>query len=203
MSRTAKVVVPLAGLLGLAVFTTVFFLRTDTQRFRIPSESMRPTIGVGDHITANKDAYDDADPQRQDIVVSHPPRGAIAGGAQCGRPVGGRELCPEPAGGPADVFFVHRIVAVPGDRLRIVDGHAIVDGKRLDEPYAQDCPAAELCTFRGEITIPPGHYFVMGDNRGASDDSRFWGPVPRANIVGRVDDCWPLGLKCEKTSDPG
>lgn len=202
MSRTARIVIPLAAVLGLALLA-VLFLRTDVQTFRIPSESMAPTLRIDDRITANKEAYDEEDPRRGDIIVSHPPRGAIEGGAQCGRRVDANELCPEPAGGPADVFFVHRIVALPGDRLRIVDGHAIVDGKRLAEPWAQECGGGPQCTFRGEITIAPDHYFVMGDNRGASDDSRFWGPIRRESIVGRVDDCWPLGLKCEKTSDPG
>ena len=178
-----------------------FLLRTDVQTFRIPSESMEPTLEVDDRIAANKDAYDDAEPRRGDIVVSRPPEGALDG--ECGRRIGVNALCPEPTDDEADVFYVQRVVALPGDELRVVDGEAIVDGEPLDEPYTRPCPTGDLCTFRGSITIPEDHFFVMGDNRGASSDSRFWGPIPRSSIVGRVDDCWPFGLRCEKTSDPG
>ena len=200
MSGGARVWLIVAAVAGVLV-GAAFLLRTDVQRFRIPTENMLPTLEVGDKVRANKDAYDDADPERGDIVVSHPPQGALD--AECGKKVRGNTLCSEPAGEAADVFFVQRIVALPGDELRVIDGKAIVDGKPLDEPYAQECGAGIGCTFRGSITIPDDHFFVMGDNRGASDDSRFWGPIPRDQLVGRVDDCWPLGLRCEKTSDPG
>ena len=202
MTRSGRVLLVVAAVVGLLVPLAVIF-RTDTQTFRIPSESMLPTLEIDDRISVNKEAYDDAEPQLQDIVVSHPPEGALEGSG-CGVPVEGRRLCPRPAGGAADVFFVQRVVARPGDRLRVRDGRAIVDGEPLDEPYIRDCGALpDVCTFRGEITIPRDHYFVMGDNRGASDDSRFWGPVPRDQIVGRVDKCLPLGLRCSETDDPG
>ena len=200
MSRAARIWLVLAAAVGLLVPLALFF-RHDVQTFRIPSESMRPTLEVDDRITVNKDAYDDTGPELQDIVVSHPPEGALEG--RCGVLVGAGELCSRPGGGPADVFFVQRVVARPGDSLRVRDGRAIVNGRPLDEPYAADCRGGPLCTFRGEITIPRDHYFVMGDNRGASDDSRFWGPLPRDHIIGRVEDCLPLGLRCSETDDPG
>jgi signal peptidase I len=201
VSRRALALLVIAAIAGGLLVFLVVFVRSDVQSFRIPSESMMPTLEVDDRITVNKDAYDDVAPQVGDIVVLHPPEGALE--ARCGEPVPAGRLCPRPVGDAADVFFVDRIVAGPGDRLRIVDGRATVDGERLDEPYAEECAIPESCTFRGSITIPDDHFFVMGDNRGASDDSRFWGPVPRDQIVGRADRCLPLGLKCEKTSDPG
>ena len=200
MTRSGRILLVLAAALGVLVPLALIF-RTDTQTFRIPSESMLPTLEINDHIRVNKEAYDDAEPQLGDIVVIHPPKGALEG--RCGVPVGARRLCPRPAGGPDEVFFVDRVVARPGDRLRVRDGRAIVNGEPLDEPYVNDCDGLESCTFRGEITIPRDHYFVMGDNRGASDDSRFWGPIPRDQIVGRADKCLPLGLRCSETDDPG
>ena len=203
MSRAARIWLVLAAVVGTHGVVALA-QRTDTRRFRTPSEAMAPTLSVGSHITINEDAYDDADPQVGDIVVVHPPKGALGlEGPLCGRRLDGNRLCDSPSGGPADVFFVKRIVALPGERLRVVDGKVIRDGRRLAEPYAQECGGGSNCTFRGEITIPADHYFLMGDNRGASDDSRFWGPVPRHQILGRADDCWPLGLRCEKTDDPG
>ena len=201
MTRTAKIVIPLAAVLGL-VALVVLTQRTDTRGFRIPSESMLPTLAIDDRITVNEDAYEEEGPQRGDIVVIHPPEGAVST-RQCGAPVRAGRLCSKPRGGPADVFFVERVVAAPGDRLRVVDGRAIVNGRPLGEPYAQECAGGESCTFRGAITIPRDHYFMLGDNRGASDDSRFWGPVPRDQIVGRVDDCWPFGLRCTEDDRTG
>ncbi len=196
MSRAARIWFAVAIVAGVIVTFVLVFVRTDIATFKARSESMAPTFDIGDRIAANEEAYDDADPEVGDIVVFHPPEGVMGEG--CGAPVDVGALCPEPADDPADVTFVFRVVAGPGDRLRVGDGRAIVDGKPLDEPYVRRCddPGGGSCTFRGELTIPPDHYFVMGDNRGAADDSRFWGPVPRDRIVGRVDDCTLFGLWC-------
>ena len=82
----------------------------------------------------------------------------------------------------ADVSFIKRIVAGPGDTAGIDAGHMIV----IDEPYASSCGEPDNRDFPRLITIPPDRYFMMGDSRGASDDSRFWGPVPRHWIDGRA-----------------
>ena len=72
------------------------------------------------------------------------------------------------------------------------DGHVIRNGKRASEPYAERCEG-EACTFTGEVTVPDGAVFLMGDNRGASLDSRFWGPIPDDWVKGRVvARYWPL-----------
>ena len=71
-------------------------------------------------------------------------------------------------------------------------GRVVRDGELADEPYIADCGGFEGCNFPRPITCAEGHYFMLGDNRGASDDSRFWGPVPLEWIEGRVEDCDPL-----------
>ena len=88
--------------------------------------------------------------------------------------------------------FIKRVVAGPGDRLRIDDGHVVLNGKQQTEPFAEPCGGGDGCDFPTEITIPAGHYFMMGDNRGSSDDSRFWGPVPEKWIIGQAfATYWP------------
>jgi signal peptidase I len=73
-----------------------------------------------------------------------------------------------------------------------VNGKVVLNGKPLNEPYAEPCGGGEGCEFPTEITIPADHYFMMGDNRGSSDDSRFWGPVPEKWIIGEAfATYWP------------
>ena len=74
----------------------------------------------------------------------------------------------------------------PGDKIKIENGRVIRNGTALKEPYARPCGTAPGCDYPQEITIPKDHYFMMGDNRGSSDDSRFWGPVPRGWIIGQA-----------------
>jgi signal peptidase I len=134
------------------------------------------------------------DPGVGEIVVFHPPVGAERGN-QCGggAPPAG-EVCSQPTRERADVNFIKRVVAGPGDRLRIDDGHVILNGEPASEPYAQPCGGGQDCSFPQEVTVPADHYFMMGDNRGSSDDSRFWGPVPRDWIIGEAfATYWPPG----------
>ena len=88
-------------------------------------------------------------------------------------------------------LFVKRIVAGPGDELQMRHGRLMRNGEVQGETYILACdslrhPPHAACTFPRPITIPPDHYFVLGDNRERSNHSRFWGPVPRAWIIGRV-----------------
>jgi signal peptidase I len=178
----------------VALFLLTFLL----QPFLIPSESMEHTLLVGDFLLVNKQVFAPTgnengllrwllphrDVERGDIVVFHHP---------------------DPP------YLVKRVVGVPGDRIRIEDGRVTVNGNALDEPYAAFEPAApnpfrdnfpakiytdpnidptwwkqlQGLTRDGELVVPQGEYFMLGDNRNHSKDSRFWGFVPRQAIVAR------------------
>jgi len=148
--------------------------------YRIPSSSMESTLHcarpaqlcearISDRVLANRFIYHFRDPARGDIVVFETPPEAQE---KCG------------AGGT----FVKRIIGLPGERvqIRLRQGAAYVyiDGQRLEEPYIEhdrrDTGPAEA------FTVPQSHYFVMGDNRSQSCDSRVWGSVPRENLIGKV-----------------
>ena len=182
-SSLVELVVIVAVALGLALGIQAFLVKP----YRIPSESMVPTLEIDQRVLVNRIGNNFGDPGLQDIMVFHPPEGATGGGeAQCGDPRAETEeaLCPKPTPQKSDVNFIKRVVGLPGDELRVVSGRVIRNGKPLDEPYANLDACANSCTFRGSIKVPPDHYFMMGDNRGASDDSRFWGPVPRDWFIG-------------------
>jgi len=177
--------------LGLALAIQAWIVKP----YQIPSESMEPTLDVGQRVLVNRFLYHFKDPQIGDVVVFHPPAGADHG-SQCGVPGGSPEQgepCPEPTPGRSDQNFIKRIVAGPGDTLSVKDGHPVVNGvEKTDEPYTNPCGAAPVCNLPKQITIPPDHWFMMGDNRGASDDSRFWGPVPKEWIIGEAfATYWP------------
>jgi signal peptidase I len=181
----------LLGTVVIAVFVITFIV----QAFQIPSPSMENTLLVGDYLLVNKLCYGGGGPgdyfmpyhrvERGDIVVFHYPV--------------------DPA-----QHFVKRVIGVPGDRVRLVNKQVFVNGVPLKEPYARFTrPADDV--FRdnfprldvmsgptpewwlqlrklvedGQLIVPEGHYFVMGDNRDNSSDSRYWGFVPQANIIGR------------------
>jgi signal peptidase I len=183
------VIVALA--LGLALAIQAWIIKP----YQIPSESMEPTLDVGQRVLVNRFLYHFKDPQIGDVVVFHPPAGAD-NGTECGV-VGGTpkkgEPCPQPTKGESSQNFIKRIVAGPGDTLSVKDGHPVVNGvEKSDEPYINPCGGGEQCNMPKQITIPPDMYFMMGDNRGASDDSRFWGPVPKEWIIGEAfATYWP------------
>jgi signal peptidase I len=156
----------------------------------IPSGSMENTLLIGDHLLVSRFGYDAGvpltsvhvslwkDPQRQQVIVFHPP---FAGGND----------------------YIKRVIGVPGDHLQIRNGAVWINGKPLDEPYVTfPMNPNEKYSYQS-VTVPPRHYFVMGDNRGNSYDSRFWGFVPRENIIGAplfiymsvdaTEDAWQPG----------
>jgi signal peptidase I len=179
----------------LTIICAVFIVTFLEQPFQIPSSSMENTLLVGDYLLVDKVHYAEGgmwghllpyEPiTRGDIIVFHYP------------------IHPEQ-------HFVKRVIGLPGDRVRLVHKQVFVNGQPLNEPYAVHI-AGDLQHYRddfpqpfpvpnenphwwvemrryvhdGELTVPGNRYFVLGDNRDDSDDSRYWGFVPRENIEGR------------------
>jgi signal peptidase I len=180
-----ELVVIVAVAIGLALLIQAFLVKP----YRIPSESMEPTLDVGQRVLVSRFNYHLSDPDRGDIVVFHPPKGASSN--ICGAPKPEDQACARPTPEHDSVNFIKRIVAVGGDTLSIRQGHAIVNGVRQKDGFTHPC-APGTCNFPRPIKIPPGLFFMMGDNRGASDDSRFWGPVPEKWIIGQgFATYWP------------
>ena len=164
------------------------------QAFYIPSRSMEPTLDVGDRVVVNRLAYRVSDPHRGQVVVFLRPtpgggRSAATGGALSWV----RHAVAQGLGGtpPGSEDLIKRIVGVPGDVIEGKGGHLLVNGRPVAEPYL---PPGTLTSDFGPVRVLPGHYWVMGDNRMDSADSRFFGQVPRAALVGRaVARVWPTG----------
>jgi signal peptidase I len=157
--------------------------------FRVPSVSMVPTLKVGSSITVDLHAYRTRKPRVGDIVVFHPPRGADPLRPVCGvagEGAGFRRPCGVPTHRRSNEKSVKRVVGLPGDRISIVNGHVIRNGSREHDAYIAGCADSSVCNFRKPVVIPRGDYFTMGDNRGESDDSRFWGPVRKSWLLGKV-----------------
>ncbi len=164
--------------------------------YRVPSGSMEPTISVGAHVLVQSRS-----PQVGDIVVFHPPRDAeqqVCGPTPHVVKLNGA-ACAHPEPWESNVTFIKRVVAGPGDEIYISEGHVFrkAAGSSTFVPqqdsYIKLCRSAQFCNFPTPITIPAGEWFMMGDNRGESDDSRFYGPVPTEWIEGVVTVNTPAG----------
>jgi signal peptidase I len=160
--------------------------------YQIPSTSMLPTLVRGQHVLVDRLA---THPGLGAIVVFHPPAGADPPTPVCGdrgQGSGRPQACDHPTARESGQTFIKRVVGLPGDRISIRDGHVIRNGVPERAPDARPCGGGPDCTFAKTITVPRGHDFMMGDNRGDSDDSRFWGPVPERWIIGTaVATYWP------------
>ena len=197
MGAIVELVVIIAVALGLALGIQAWIIKP----YRIPSGSMEPTLSIGQRVLVNRIGMDFGDPHVGEIAVFHPPDGAEQeecgptahviklGGAACAAPV------PKEDSG---TNFIKRVVAGPGDEIYIREGHVYRKqaGKstfvREQDSYIRQCGVSPECSFPDPIKIPAGHWFMMGDNRGESDDSRFWGPVPTGWIIGQaVATYWP------------
>lgn len=155
----------IAGGALLVAFVIKTFL---LQAFYIPSLSMSPTLKVNDRVLVNKLSYDLHPVHRGDVVVFRSPPGESA----------------------QIKDLIKRVIGLPGDTVESSDGHILINGQVLNEPYLQP----DVQTGAVEKTVvPPGHYWVMGDNRPNSRDSRFFGTIPKSLIVGRAFvRVWPL-----------
>jgi signal peptidase I len=139
------------------------------QAFYIPSESMYPTLTEDDRVLVNKLSYRLHDVRRGDLVVFERPPS-------------------EPDSTIKDL--IKRVVALEGETIEERDGELYIDGRLLEEPYLDDGVDSRNLV---RTVVPEGHVFVMGDNRGASRDSRFFGPIDTELIVGRAFvQVWPI-----------
>jgi signal peptidase I len=180
-------IITLAIALPIAAAIVLFGV-LDARAYRVPSEAMLPTVELGDRVVTTKTSG----AKRGDIVVFKPPAGAVTN--SCGVQHSERSACPEPTDSRSEVNFIKRVVAVGGDRLSIRGGRIYLNGRPEREPYARLDDGCPTCNLPEEITIPDGHYFMLGDNRAASADSREWGPVPEEWVIGEVRlRYWPPG----------
>jgi signal peptidase I len=182
MNSLLEFVLIVAVALGLALGIQAWVVKP----FRIPSASMVPTLAVGQRVLVDRVTLHFSEPARGDILVFHPPKGADADVNTCGATHSSNSACARPTKEKSSANFIKRVVALPGDHLKIVGNHVYIDGKAQKESFARTKPCTAVCNLRREITIPPGHFFMMGDNRGESDDSREWGPVPKKWIIGNA-----------------
>jgi signal peptidase I len=182
LPRPVRTLVDWALTISLAVVAVLVFQAEVAKPYRIPTASMEPTLHCAqpadgclgrfsDRVIANRLVYHFHAPRRGDIIVFDTPPAAA-------------RACP--SGG----VFIKRIVGLPGEVVSMRAGVVFVDGIRLREPYlASPYRGLESATW---ARVPAGSYFVLGDNRTKSCDSRRWGAVPRANIIGRAEvRYWP------------
>jgi signal peptidase I len=177
-----ELVATVAVAVGLAFLIQAFVVKP----YKIPSGSMEPTLQVGQRILAYRLS---THPGVGDVVVFHPPAGADPATPVCGDPSQGgghAQACDRSTAQRSSQTFIKRVVGVPGDRLRILNGHVYRNGVREKDSYIAPCQPGSECNFPKTIVVPAGDYYMMGDNRGDSDDSRFWGPVPQKWIIGEA-----------------
>jgi signal peptidase I len=190
-SSLVELVVIVVIALALAFGIQAFLIKP----YRIPSESMEPTLDIGQRVLVNRLGNRFADPHVGEIVVFHPPVGAQS--QMCGDPrqgQGSAQACDTPTSAQSSQNFIKRVVAAPGDTITIVNGRVVRNGRVQADGFTRPCGAGRECNFPTPITIPKGYWYMMGDNRGASDDSRFWGPVPKKWIIGGAFfTYWPPG----------
>jgi signal peptidase I len=174
-----------AILLAVVVFVVI---QTSIQNFRVEGSSMQPTLEGGQYLLVNKLVYLKLDQERlarvipfwrvdksQESFAVHPPKSG--------------EVIVFHYPGDTTRDFVKRVIGVPGDRVEIRRGTVYVNGRPLDEPYITVQDTSDM----RQLVLKEKEYFVLGDNRRGSNDSRSWGPVPEEHILGKVWIVyWPL-----------
>ena len=150
--------------LTLLIFLVIRFL---IQSYHVEGPSMQPGLNTDEYVLVNKVSYLFQSPQRGDVIVFHYPKDTTQD-------------------------FIKRIIGLPGDTIKTDQTHVWVDGVQLNEPYISQPVNPDITSTTW--TVPPGDYFVLGDNRPVSDDSRYWGFVPKSLIVGKAMFVyWPIG----------
>lgn len=160
--------------IGISLFLVIYLFFM--QPHQVSGQSMEPTLMNGDYVLTDKVSYRTGDPKRGDVVVIHAPEAAN---------------CPTGTG----CDFIKRMIGLPGDSIEIKDNHIYLNGALLEESYI----APEVTTLPGNytrdriVTLADNQYFVVGDNRMHSSDSRAWGPITKEGIVGRAFfRYWPM-----------
>lgn len=183
-----------AGIVGLAVVIAIVVRAFVAQAYWIPSASMVPQLHVNDRVVVSRLAYDVHQVHRGDIVVFKSPPGIEPAPPPSSNPVVRAFHDTGVAFGFAQdqTVLIKRVIGLPGDRISASGGRVYINGELLVEPYL---PKGTTTTSFGPLIVPAGHVWVMGDNRGDSLDSRVFGPIPEAHIVGRaIWKVWPAWM---------
>lgn len=148
----------LLDIVETVVLSAVLFIGINavSARIRVDGFSMEPTLHNGEFVIVNKLAYKFGEPKHGDVIVFRYPR-------------------------DPDQEYIKRIIGLPGDRIRIVNGEVYVNDEQIDEPYIAAAPR-----YQSEWRVPEGSLFVLGDNRNNSSDSHNWGPVPMEYVIGKA-----------------
>lgn len=148
----------LLDIVETVVLSAILFLGINavSARIRVDGFSMEPTLHNGEFVIVNKLAYQFGEPKHGDVIVFRYPR-------------------------DPDQEYIKRVIGLPGDRVRIINGQVYVNDELIDEPYIAAAPR-----YQSEWSVPKDALFVLGDNRNNSSDSHNWGPVPMEYVIGRA-----------------
>jgi signal peptidase I len=181
----AELVMIVAIALGLALGIQAFIVKP----YEIPSASMEPTLRINQRVLVDRIGTHFSSPQIGDITVFHPPASetcANSNQGENGAGQNGSQACDVTQTQESSQTYIKRVVGLPGDRLSIRNGHVFRNGVAEKDAYTISCDGAGECNFPKTFTVPRGDYYMMGDNRPDSLDSRFWGPVPKQWIIGKA-----------------
>ena len=168
-NRSRKVLIEWVVILAIAVLAAFLIRSFAIEPFYIPSGSMEPTLQIHDRVLVNKLSYDLHSVHRGDIVVFKKPANDYSPGVK---------------------DLVKRVIGLPGETISAHDGVVFIDGRKLSEPWL---PKGETTGSFSAVLVPKGEYFMMGDNRGDSADSRIIGPVSDKLFIGRAFvRVWPI-----------
>ncbi|MGI9667041.1 MAG: signal peptidase I [Acidimicrobiia bacterium] len=176
--------VELPLLIAVALLVAIVIKTFLFQAFYIPSSSMENTLHINDRVLVNKFVYSFSDISSGDVVVFDDPRGGFEQPDESIVDSAFRNLLESVGLATPRSEFIKRVIGLPGDRVEGIDGRVYVNGVALDEPYVKS-PGLTTPPF-GPVLVPPDSLFVMGDNRAASQDSRFFGPIPVDDVVGKA-----------------